>query len=63
MFEGKYEQLRHYFGQYFKEYEEELGRSNCGNNVLDNLINIETSKARGFGISIVQPRQSCRRRE
>lgn len=51
--EGKYEQLRHYFGQYFKEYEEELGRSNCGNNVLDNLINIETSKARGFGISIV----------
>lgn len=50
--EGKYDQLKTYFGQYFKEYEEELSRSNCGNNVLDNLINIERSKARENGVTI-----------
>ena len=50
--EGNYDQLQQYFKQYFKQYENELNSSNCGNNVIDNLINIEKSKAREYGAEI-----------
>lgn len=50
--EEKYDELKGYFEQYTTKIKDVLNYSNCGNKILDNLINLEKDKAKKERIKI-----------